>query len=532
MIGHRSPRIAVAALAGLLLAAPAAALDGDIDAGRRIYLDGVLPDGAPLTALVAGDVPITGRQVVCGHCHRRSGLGASEGQEVAPPVAREILYRPWQLPTSRPPAPPVLRPAYDAKSLARAIRDGVGPDGRPFSLLMPRYDLSDAAMQDLVRYLESIEIGPDPGVTDTHIHFATIVGADVDSGARQAMLDVMDTFVTQKNTETRYESKRAAHGPWHKDWVFKPYRKWVVHTWELSGSPDTWVGQMARYYAEQPVFAILNGTLSGDWRPVHEYCESQRIPCLFPSTDLPVVDESDFYTVYFSKGMVTEAELVAGALADDETVLQVFDPGDARSRAAADALVAALGERVQSVTPDAWSADVAAERAVLWLTPGALEELVAQGVDLARYEQVYLSARLAGDDLEHLAAIVGRDVLLAYSTEVPGRTSRLLARSTGWFRAKRILDPLHGEIQANAYFALKAAGGALTEIRGFFRRDYFIEQLEHMTDNALYTSVYPRMSLAPEQRFVSRGGRIARLAADGGGTLDAVSDWIVPASGD
>ncbi|MDH3281145.1 MAG: hypothetical protein OEQ18_08445 [Gammaproteobacteria bacterium] len=42
-------------------------------------------------------------------------------------------------------------------------------------------------------------------------------------------------------------------------------------------------------------------------------------------------------------------------------------------------------------------------------------------------------------------------------------------------------------------------------IRGFCNREYFLERIEHTVDNACYTSVYPHVSLAPEQRFVFKG---------------------------
>lgn len=75
---------------------------------------------------------------------------------------------------------------------------------------------------------------------------------------------------------------------------------------------------------------------------------------------------------------------------------------------------------------------------------------------------------------------------------------------------------------------MKMAGGALQGIRGYFDRDFLLEGIEHMVDNANYTSVYPRMSLAPEQRFVSKGCYIARLSEDG--SLVAVTDWLIPGS--
>ncbi len=62
-----------------------------------------------------------------------------------------------------------------------------------------------------------------------------------------------------------------------------------------------------------------------------------------------------------------------------------------------------------------------------------------------------------------------------------------------------------------------------------FSRDYFIERVEHMTEQSLSSSaIYPRLSLGPGQRFASRGSYVARFPKDGESMLMPVSEWIVP----
>ncbi|MCU7947347.1 MAG: hypothetical protein KZQ72_12030 [Candidatus Thiodiazotropha sp. (ex Cardiolucina cf. quadrata)] len=109
---------------------------------------------------------------------------------------------------------------------------------------------------------------------------------------------------------------------------------------------------------------------------------------------------------------------------------------------------------------------------------------------------------------------------------MPQRLKRLLMRSTGWFKSKRIYNSDALEIQANAFFSLKVAGDALKSIRGYFYRDYFIEKVEHMIDDIPYTSIYPRVSLAPDQRFISRGFYVAGI--DNNGKLVNFTDWKAP----
>jgi len=528
----RAAALALLVLCGSAMADKPVTTEEALEFGRRIYAEGMLPSGEPLTAIVSGDVEITGEFLVCGECHRKSGLGASEGESVAPPVVGSLLYIDLQLPVSRPPEPPVQRPAYDPETLAVSIRDGISSTGEEFSMLMPRYPLSDEDMGYLIAYLDSLTVDPDPGVTDTDIHFATIVGSDVDPGARKAMLDVLETFIEQKNTETRYETKRATSGPWHKDWMFKPYRKWVLHTWDLSGPVDTWREQLGKLYAEQPVFAVLNGLSGASWRPIHEFCEQNGIPCMFPTTNLPVVDREDFYNVYMSRGISMEAEIVAQALLDEGIepgdVVQVYTPGNAESETAAGALRQALGDTITTLEHGDFDATDAGNAVVIaWLgseDANALYESI-RGSDI---ERVFLSGSLLAGNETSLDDGLKAKAWLVYSTELPGHTARMLLRSTGWFRAKRILSHDHEVVQANAYFTLKMTGGGLFAIHGFFNRDYFIESIEHMVDNATYTSVYPRVSLAPEQRFVSKGGKIARFDEENPDNLVTVVDWFVP----
>ena len=67
---------------------------GDASRGERIYLEGVLPGGGPIPAIVEGDVEIEGGQIYCESCHQRSGLGTSEAGALVPRVTRRTLYEP------------------------------------------------------------------------------------------------------------------------------------------------------------------------------------------------------------------------------------------------------------------------------------------------------------------------------------------------------------------------------------------------------------------------------------------------------
>lgn len=47
-------------------------------------------------------------------------------------------------------------PAYDLDTFALAVIEGRHPDGRPLSEEMPRWKMSEADLEDLAAYLQSI----------------------------------------------------------------------------------------------------------------------------------------------------------------------------------------------------------------------------------------------------------------------------------------------------------------------------------------------------------------------------------------
>jgi hypothetical protein len=262
-----------------------------------------------------------------------------------------------------------------------------------------------------------------------------------------------------------------------------------------------------------------------------------------------VIDERDFYTVYFSRGMPLEADAVADHLADEgrpgAPVVQVYRAGDPRAESAAAALrrrVTGRGGQVTDIaigTPEAgsdhfWPSTLARAdggTAVLWVDAHDLGDALAAQAGPGP-ERIYLSSTLYGIEPGRIAPESLGRVYVVHARETPARMRVLLARSTGWLKANRIYAPDSLEVQANAFFALKITGEAIQGMRQFYVREFMLERMEHLMENATYTSVFPRLTLAPGQRFVSKGAYITQFPADGTGGKDltSVTDWAVPGS--
>jgi Periplasmic binding protein/Cytochrome c len=536
------------ALAGNGLAAAHPVADEKLK-GQRIYRDGILPSGAALRATVQQGVVLSGADAACAKCHRRSGLGGSEGQNAIRPIAGRLLFSRPELSGS--PRVRALyrvndaRPSYTVASLARALRKGVDPAGRKLDPLMPRYALGDAEIAQLASYLQGLSVEPAAGVTDSEIHFATIIAPGVSPLRTQAMLDVLRAFFRDKNGGTRQEGRRKAVGT---EQMYRVYRKWVLHEWQLSGPAETWHEQLAAHYRQQPVFAVLSGIGAGSWRPVHEFCERAELPCVFPNVDYPELADKGYATLYFSRGVALEAEVLARHLAESGQagragrIVQVFRD-NAAGRVPAQTLRAALQRRgIHDVTDrplpggpvsgafcSQLFSESGAEVLILWLGDDDLGTLHGQcNAPPSGMENIYLSGSL----IERPGNLLLSDswlhrVRMVYPFELAERRAQRLSRLKYWL-ASRNIPQLDERIQSGAYFAVTIAGDALSLMGDNFSRDYFIERVEQMTENSLSSSVYPHLSLAAGQRFASRGSYVARFTEDGKRMLVPASEWIVP----
>lgn len=524
-----------------------------IQLGEQIYRNGLLPNGEPVQAVTGSGTPLDGSQLTCEGCHRRSGFGSSEGQVLAPPVIGALLYQPNHFPprelAGRGAGTAGKRPAYTEATLRRAIRSGIDANGQPLDDLMPRFDLRDEELDLLVAYLESLNTDISPGVTADTIHLATVIAPGVEADKRTAMLATLRTYFADLNAGTRLESRRSEHAPWHKAWQYESYRKFELHVWELSGPAGTWRTQMERYYTQQPVFALVNGIGTGSWLPVHQYCEAARIPCLFPTTDLPVISQGDFYSLYFSKGISLEATALAKYLHTErpplasERVAQVFRAEQPASVAAELLKTTLAGYGVTNVenyevplsvhlTPDFWMTLLQPEpvaRLILWLSPADLKHLdTLAAMRRGGPKEIYLSSRLLNRNTQSIPAEI-RDI--AYLVEpfiLPESMDRSLVRLTAWARSKR-LPVTDQRVMGNAYFAAMVTADAIKHIRSNLKREYLIERIEHLIDNVLFSSVYPHLSLGPEQRFAAKGSHIVGpLSAETAHGQGFVKVWIVP----
>ncbi len=504
--------------------------------GRAIYESGRLSSGESLQAFRDNGLAVSGKAAACVNCHQRSGFGIYEGSNLVPPITGPHLFanvRPSGHVPRRAQAVEHhqfqfrIRDPYTQSTLARALRDGVSPAGTHFQYLMPRYALNDTDMAALIGYLRQLSSQPSPGATMERAHFATVIAPGQDATRRSAVVDVLRACFNERHPE------RPAGQVWQLD------------VWDLDGAPDTWPAQLSAKYARQPVFAMLSGLGSDEWGPVHQFCESEAIPCLFPNIDVPASVETGTNSFYFSKGVVLEAEVIAHHLTGKDAsflkrVIQLrlaAGAGAVAARSMQQSLTAgslivedrimqqATMEEFQTATADVTNTDAI----VVWLDRADLGKLAHASPPGAG--MIVLSGWLGGFEFAPLSDAWKRVVHMVYPIDAPQRRAeRMRFNLAPWLTGKSIA-PADDILLGNTLTACNLLSEAMLRMRGSFYRDYLVEQIENYPTgmgNAPAPQAFPRFLMSPRQRYSSKGAYLVRFKPPEFQTLELVKDWIVP----
>ena len=524
--------------------------DALVEAGRRIYEEGILPGGEPLVATRPEGLRLEGRFAACGTCHRPSGMGSIEGVTdqaiLVPPLAGPVLFAPARyansfLDDSHHYIPhetwrrAMTRPAYNEASLEVALRDGINTAGAPLEAPMPYYELDRNALAALSAYLRQLGSEPDPGNEADVLHVATVITPDVDPADAEAVLGVLRVWAGS---------------------AYSAGKPWRLQEWRLSGPAESWLQQLETLYEEQPVFAVLSGIGRAQWAPVQDFCEIRRVPCVLPSVDaLPAA--GGHYSMHYSAGVLLEARILARHLESKgsspgrivhlysgpsgRVAAEEFDrrwQGSNRESLAVPYHVTVPAAAIRNLKPD--------DTLVLWLDEDEIVQFVANAPETIASD-VYVSALLATpEDVELPPAWRGvtKFVTLFDDLGMQGEIARL--RLERWLEQKGLNASANRRLQADAYAAAYLFNAAIAEMKREevrrpavpLTRAHLLEELEErlrkyddgtqFIDTESHVAWYGRMSLGPGQRIAVRGGSIVRYESPDAKRLIRVSDRIVP----
>ncbi|GMU24010.1 MAG: hypothetical protein AMXMBFR13_40870 [Phycisphaerae bacterium] len=133
-------------------------LPDDATNGESIYLTGFNLDGERIE-FEDGPFWLTAHGGGCASCHSvdgRGGLWVMMTDEIAPDIRYTTLTGEHHDGDHDDDHPP-----YDDVSLGEAIREGINPGGETLDVAMPRWNLSDEDLADLIEYLKTLDGGDD-----------------------------------------------------------------------------------------------------------------------------------------------------------------------------------------------------------------------------------------------------------------------------------------------------------------------------------------------------------------------------------
>jgi hypothetical protein len=361
------------------------------------------------------------------------------------------------------------------------------------------------------------------------------------------LIETSEAFATRYNSNVSSEQARPNFSPFYRSDFVKFWRKWKIDVWELKGPEASWPGQLDSYYRAQPPFAVIGGAVEGPWQPIGDFCDSLRLPCLFPMTDLPARQAVDGgYTLYSYGGLPLEARALASYFGEKgisgsaivqlaASDLQGTVPASSFEAAAAATLP---GSKVTTeiVRPGDWDdalrgmAGKADNPGAIVVWPGADGDGVIKAI-LAHPPRSGLIVLPSASQEAAIQAfgstpLAGR-LRIIHPRELPSVVNPHSYRVRAWLYARRVaVDPPEDQFQT--YFALSVLEKAVMEIQGDYSREYLIEEIEMIAESNLNPGVYPTLTLGPGQRIASRGSYVVKLDPKANGGIVADGEWIVP----
>ena len=300
---------------------------------------------------------------------------------------------------------------------------------------------------------------------------------------------------------------------------FKVNRPWQLHVWDLHGLPETWEAQLRARLSAEPVFAAISGVGGANWAPVHRFCEAQSLPCLFPNVDLPVVAENDFDNLYFSKGVLLEAQLLARELKEHRDarvrrVVQVFRAADVGKAAAGKLADALSGEGLTIIDrslPQAGGARDLAGALRGLNAQDALGTLAAAGRPCrprAAAARAVFRTHVRADGRPGASAAAGRVARgitrIAYPFDLPELRRVRVDYPLGWFSIRKI-PVVAQQAQTDTWLACGILSDAINHMADTFVRDYLVERIEEMLEHRIVTGYSPGWHSHPASGSLPRG---------------------------
>ncbi len=139
--------------------------------GMRIYNSSISRSDQPIDIRIGDGQLFPSNTVTCASCHSSDGRGRREGGAVAVDIRHDTITKPYIRTTES----GRRRSPYSDLLLKRAIVEGLDSDGHVLDYTMPRWQMPDQDLDDLIAYLHRLGSVNAPGVTADTIRIGTVL---------------------------------------------------------------------------------------------------------------------------------------------------------------------------------------------------------------------------------------------------------------------------------------------------------------------------------------------------------------------
>lgn len=477
--------------------------------GRQIYLETVSPSSAEIKAFLTNQsFEAPGSAVACVNCHGQDGRGLDEGGVASSNITWEELTKSYGIRRAK----GREHPAYDEKSVAVAISEGIDPAGNKLDPVMPRYQMSPRDMQDLVGFIKRLGSILDPGISSTEIVVGTIIPNEgYLARVGQSMKAVMDAYFSEVNKKGGIYS-----------------RKIVLKAFEYNGDSSNGISVAEGLLKDEgEVFALVSPfSLQGEEK-IASLAESAKVPVIGPFTLFPVDITSLYrFTFYLFPGMREQVKALMiyhsrkSKGADQRVAVVMPEAGLPED------LKGAIQEQAQSL---GWSSvefltytretfepsqlvaglRTSQPHAVFFL--GSWPEFKALSKDLKNFTSMpslFMPGFLAQGDIFEMPLVFDNRIFLSYPTLPFDQTSAGREEFNSLAREYQ-LSQGHLAAQISALCASKILVEGLKRTGKNLSREGLVSMLEKLYE--FDTGLTPRISYDPNRRIGAFGAHVMRV---------------------
>jgi ABC-type branched-subunit amino acid transport system substrate-binding protein len=463
--------------------------------GKKIYRDGI--GTRPVRATIAGGIEARGTEYPCIACHGEEGKGGREGGARIADISASALAA-------------ARRGAYDDRSIARAIAQGVNATGGSLDALMPRYDMADADTRNLLAYLKRLGNEPVPGVSEDVVRVGMLLPEGETHGQRASQArSLLEAYFTRVNDRGGIYGRKL-----HLE-------VWAYDARRLATSAET----LRARAAKDPPFCFLANLVPDTSGEAFSFVAADDAASLAPLA-LPgvpeAVDPANVFYVY--AGPHDQARVLVDYLVDDvklgEHSVALLHADDVQGRAA----VAGAREQakrrgfafaIESVASSGTAKDLAATlkrrrlaKIVYFGPPAALAALASATLELSWPVTVFGSAELLGADAMALPADAVTELTLISSVGIADpHDEKLAALQVLAENAK--LPTAASAFQMTAFAGAKLLEETLKQTGRGLTRASFLRHLK--ATRALRTDVSPDLTYGDARRSGSRSAMILKV---------------------